>query len=382
MRFTRRQVLATGAGAAVAAGGALALPSAAEADVTNPAAVPDGPALINVGNASYQWRGNVINQDTSTTVQSFAFHSGRNELFAIQVAGASEISYLKSGTEMASTTLTGDQHADAGDLCLTKHTIDATSSTSNPIAGRVYLLGFGHGVSIGVQPITSTTDSFVWAEAGARLSGYGGEIVRFKFSNGTVLWPSHPAVQRFAGPPVPEATALTPSVDFTNNLLVIRYAASGGHYFAAYDLTTASAAIAAGAVWPTPLAVIRQPVLYKADAEGNPTTQQATFQGFTSYGRYLYMLDGDARTSAVTDPLDGVDKWTIHTTSMDINGVQNDTTTGYILRTHSEADSAATPREPEGMAIYTGSIAPAPKLCFGITDNDGSTRRFDVYSKN
>jgi hypothetical protein len=53
---------------------------------------------------------------------------------------------------------------------------------------------------------------------------------------------------------------------------------------------------------------------------------------------------------------------------------------GYILRTHSEADAAADPREPEGMAVCTDSGG--PRLCFGITDNSSSaTRQLDLYHK-
>ncbi|GHD61501.1 hypothetical protein GCM10010336_15310 [Streptomyces goshikiensis] len=39
----------------------------------------------------------------------------------------------------------------------------------------------------------------------------------------------------------------------------------------------------------------------------------------------------------------------------------------------------ADPREPEGMAIHTG--AGAPRLCFGITNNAGANRQFDLYYK-
>jgi hypothetical protein len=58
----------------------------------------------------------------------------------------------------------------------------------------------------------------------------------------------------------------------------------------------------------TALAKIQQPALYKPDANGNDTTTAATFQGFTSYGNYVYLLDGDARTTDPAGGLSGADR--------------------------------------------------------------------------
>ncbi|MEU4150000.1 hypothetical protein [Streptomyces sp. NPDC026659] len=170
-------------------------------------------------------------------------------------------------------------------------------------------------------------------------------------------------------------------MDVDHNILLIRYryAMGSDHWFAAYDLAAAVATANTGHPLPAPLARIQQPTLYKYAADGTPTTDKATFQGFTSYGQYVYMLDGDARTDTTSGTLTGTDKWAIHTTSFDLNGTQNNPTTGYIASTHSEADAAANPREPEGMAIHTGSGS--PRLSFGITNNSGSDHQFDLYYK-
>jgi hypothetical protein len=293
-------------------------------------------------------------------------------LYTSQIAGLSQVSYLRSGSQVASATLNGDQHKASGDLCITRH--DLTGA----VKGVMYLLGFGHGVSIGVEPATSSSPAYIWTEALAATNGYGDAIVRFPFADKAVLWTTHPAVKRL---PIPEpgATSMTPSLDVTHDILLLRYSLAGQKWFAAYGLAAARSALLGGTAMPAPLAKIAQPFLPKADANGQPTGDPAVFQGFTSYGNFAYMLDGEARTTDPSQPLSGVDKWTIHTTSMDLNGNLNDPATGYILRTHSEADAGADPREPEGMAIYDGTTS--PRLCFGITDNAGETRQFDLYFK-
>ncbi|NEB93282.1 hypothetical protein [Streptomyces bauhiniae] len=376
MNMTRRNLIRSGTGLAAGAAAGLGLPAqaAVAAPVDNPASVPGGTALIDVAAGSTRWLAGVANQDSSTTLQGIAFDSAAGHFYTLQVAGASQIAYLRSGSQVAVTaSIGGDDHAESGDLCLTRHDV-----ATGAVNGYMYLLGFGHGVSLGVQPASGGNPAYVWTEAGSGRGGYGQEFVRFPFATKTVLWTSHPSVQRF-GSPDPAATSMTPSVDADHNILLIRYALGSAHWFAAYDLAAASATAGTGAL-PAPLARIQQPPLYTYKADGTPDpTTPATFQGFTSYGQYVYMLDGDPRTTPPSSTLTGTDKWAIHTTSFDLNGTANNPTTGYIASTHSEADAAADPREPEGMAIYTGSGA--PRLCFGITNNSGSNRQFDLYYK-
>lgn len=375
--LTRRNLIRGGTGLAAGTVAALALPgggTVAEAAGSNPANVPTGTALIDVSNGSTRWLAGVGNQDSSTTLQGIAFDSVNKHLYTLQIAGMSQVAYLRSGSQVAVTqAIGGDDHAESGDLCLTRHDL-----TTGAVTGFMYLLGFGHGVSLGIEPANGSAPAQVWTEAGAGKSGYGQEVVRFPFTDQGVLWTSHPAVRRF-GSPDPAATSMTPSVDVDHNLLVIRYALGSAHWFAAYDLA-ATVATAGTETLPAPLARIQQPPLYKYKADGTPDpTTPATFQGFTSYGQYVYMLDGDPRISTPSATLTGVDKYAIHTTSFDLNGTGNLPATGYVKSTHSEADAAADPREPEGMAIYTGGGA--PRLCFGITNNAGSTRQFDLYYK-
>ena len=310
------------------------------------ASVPTTEALIYVGDASTKWLDNVQTQDRSTTMQSFAFDNTNGLIYTAQVAGHCDLTYA-SATKTATASLGGDDNATAGDMCVTQLSLTGT------IKASMYLLGFGHGVSIGVQPTSSGT--YIWTECDASDSGYGTCLARFAFSDGALLWPTHPSVQRLY--PVADAVGITPSIDMANGILLTRHRLPDGTpYLTAYDLTAA-----AGGDFSGPLASLRQPVFTTSDGT------EATFQGYCSYGQYAYLLDGDAN---VDD---------IYTTSLDLNGTANNSS-GYILRTHSAADASVTPREPEGMAIYTGGSA--PRLCFGITDNatDG-TRRFDLYYK-
>ena len=391
--LSRRQLLNRTAGVAISAAAAASIPTVAHADTAsaapaNNATVPIGTALIAVSDASYGWPGlsGVANHDASTSLQGIAFDSSAQHLYTLQVAGASQVAYLQSSGQIAVTAaISGDQHSVAGDLVLSQHDL-----VTGAVTGSMYLLGFGHGVSLGVEPASDDNPPYVWTEANSGPSGFGSEVVRFPFVNATVLWTSAPSVQRLPSPD-PNATAIIPSVDVTNNLLVLRYALPGsGQWFGAYDLTEARAAAidtaAAAAAQrtalplPAPLATIQQPALWVSDANGADTTTPATFQGFTSFGQYVYMLDGAPRPTGDTGPATGAEAWAIHTTSMDLNGTQNGSQ-GYIDRTHSAADISALPREPEGMAVYTGSGT--PRLAFAITNNSSDgTRRFDLYYKS
>jgi hypothetical protein len=381
VKFTRRQLIR--AGMSVPAAPLLLRAGTAAADTTTPPGMPTGAPLIDVGQDSGRWPAGsdgVVNNDTSTTVQSFAVDSANGCVYGLQGAGASQVAYLRSGSQVAVTASIGAPvHSTSGDMCLTQHDLNGN------ITGFMYLLGFGHGVSLGVEPASGSTGPYIWTEANAGISGYGQEVVRFPFVSGTVLWTSHPSVQRFAAMP-DGATAVTPSVDVDYNVLLLRYAKSdGNHYFQAYYLSDAIAALASSdKSLPSPLldsAGVPQPPLPKVDDNGvalDPYVP-ATFQGFTSYGQYVYMLDGDPRPSTddTSQPLSGYEKWTVHTSSFDLNAADPAST---LERTHSEADAGAYPREPEGMSIYTGSGGPL--LLFALTNQTSSgTREFDIYSK-
>ncbi|MFF8592366.1 hypothetical protein ACF061_13110 [Streptomyces sp. NPDC015220] len=383
-RMSRRQIMLAGAAATVVAAGQTGPAAAATAaPATAPPGMPTGAPLISVAAGSGRWpagSSSVVNHDTSTTLQSFAVDSVNGRVYTLQGAGAAQVAYLRSGSQVAVTANLGaPQHSAAGDLCLTEYDL------KGDVLGFMYLLGFGHGVSLGVEPASGSTPAQVWTEAGASPGGYGQEVVRFPFQSGTVLWTSHPAVQRFADKPR-DAGSITPSVDVDHDVLLLRYAKpDGNHYFQAYRLSEAAAALSGGdRRLPSPLLAdtgVPQPPLPKVDATGAALDPfvPATFQGFASYGQYVYMLDGDARpdTDDPAKPLSGYSKWTVHTSSFDLNAADPAAT---LVRTHSEADAGAMPREPEGMAVWTG--AAGPLLLFALTNRTSSgLREFDLYSK-
>lgn len=87
---------------------------------------------------------------------------------------------------------TGDERARYGDLCVTR--LDWTGA----IIGRMYLKGFGHGVSVAAEP--SGNSAYLWTETDSveaanpsyptdpsKNVGWGSRLCRFKFANGAVL---------------------------------------------------------------------------------------------------------------------------------------------------------------------------------------------------
>jgi hypothetical protein len=117
---------------------------------------------------------------------------------------------------------TASQHAHDGDLTLTK------ISQSGAILGYMYLNGFGHGLSIGVEPAGSTT--YVWTESNshyfealgsAYANGYGTKIARFAWKNSTTLTPLSSGVTLYAVND--EAPEQSPYVDYKRNRIAVQY---------------------------------------------------------------------------------------------------------------------------------------------------------------
>jgi hypothetical protein len=125
---TRRRLLAAGGGLAAAAlVGGFAEP--ANADVP-------GSAHFDLTQPSYDlFRDAGLFQQT--VMQSFTFDNVNRRLFAAQVTN-------------------GSASADRGDLCVSQ------LSFAGELLGHMFLTGFGHGVSIGVEPVGST--SYLWTE--------------------------------------------------------------------------------------------------------------------------------------------------------------------------------------------------------------------------
>jgi hypothetical protein len=257
-----------------------------------------------------------------TVMQSFTFDNVNRRLFVAQ---------LVSGT--------------TADLCINQ------LSFAGDRLGYMHLRGFGHGVSIGVQPVGS--DSYLWTEVDA--SGeWGTQLARFKYSAGTTLTNTSSALQKHK--PITGVDHTTCAVDPLNNRLVMRYNNGSQFRFAVYDL-----ADVANGDYSNRLADIAQP------------SGLGTFQGYTMYGSYLYLYDGEAYGTTNPAPPDG--DGNTYVTSVDVN------TGAVVQRFLSKAGSTLSYREPEGMAIYQ-TVAGETRLFLGFASGATGSRQCNMFYKN
>lgn len=261
-----------------------------------------------------------------TVLQSFAFDNDNGHIYAVQ---------LQNGAGSSA----------AGNLCLTKLSLDGA------ILGHMYLLGFGHGVQIGVEP--SGSSAYLWTETDAAPSDdgdvtQGTRIARFEFTDARTLTATSPELTKYTL--VPGARKTTPAIDPSTNRLTMRYETAGSFRYSVFDL----AAVRAGGT--TPLFDVGQP-----DGLG-------TFQGHTTYGDYLYMLSGDPYSD--TNPAPG----NTYITSLDLR------TSQQIQHELSQAGKTLDYREPEGMAIRT--TPDGPQLCFGFASGTPGARVASIYYKS
>jgi hypothetical protein len=279
-------------------------------------------------------------------MQSFSFDNTNKHIYTIGLVQASR--QLPGETRQ----YTGTERATNGDLVVTR--LDLTGAE----IGRMYLKGFGHGVAIAAEP--SGNSAYLWTETDAVAStdsnnvtnGWGSKLARFKFANGTVLNTGSSQLTKFS--PVSGADRTTVAIDPVNSRLAVRYRVSSTFKFSLYDL----AAFKAGTF--TPLATVTQPT----------GSAYSDFQGFTSLGQYLYMIDGNAYTYA--------DNTTTTPTNPDGNTyiTRIDWNTGSVSdRQLTKAAQSLYYREPEGLAIQipdTSNTA-ACRLVMGFSSENSAT---------
>ncbi|MEU2717147.1 Tat pathway signal sequence domain protein [Streptomyces sp. NPDC007205] len=296
-------------------------------------------------------------QLTGTRVlQSFAFDNTRGHVFTVQL--------VDGGLQLPGETQTysgADREAN-GDLALTRLDL------SGNILGTMYLRGFGHGVQIGVE--SATSGSYLWTEthnirtanSDGTYTGWGDRLARFKFANGSVLTADSPSLTQYTLESGVDRT--TCAIDPVNNRLAVRCRVNGVFRFRLYDL----AAFKSGG--RTTLADIAQP----ADLQPGYTD---VFQGFASYGSYLYLLAGSAYGSSGSVSPDG----NTYITTVDWN-------TGTLTEQKlTKAASSLLYREPEGMAIQIPDPAnpSALRLCSGFasyTSDTDQSKRASIYYKD
>jgi hypothetical protein len=261
--------------------------------------------------------GGVWLADRHHVPQSFAFDERNGFIYILQV----------EGTDAAGSFA---DHSARGDLTLTR-----LRRADGALAGHMTLRGFGHGVSLGVEPAGGAV--FLWTEVDsepvASGSGRGRRLGRFRFIDGATLDRSSRDIARFEL--VPGAQACTPSLDLSHGRLAMKYVATDGRTHAAlFDF----AAVKRGA--PVPIRDIVFPA------------RLGTLQGWCTFGDFVYVWCGEAYGPTNPPPGDAT-LWCI------------EWSTGRVVdRRHSDALGALAVREPEGLAVEVGPDGPA--LCFGF----------------
>ncbi|MFJ2906776.1 Teichoic acid biosynthesis protein C (Precursor) [Streptomyces sp. NPDC087212] len=257
-------------------------------------------------------------------LQSFAFDEVHRNLYALQL------------------TRTGQA---AGDLCLNR--LDYQGA----FLGHMYLRGFGHGVSVGVQN-ESDGSVWIWTEAAAR-SGYGQGVTRFHFFDGAVRIGADVAIRY----PIPGSTNNQPTVCMESRRLAVRYRIKGVPRYRIWDLDAFVARDYA------------DPVADVAQTGAHPDPD-VPFQGYALHGDFLYQVAGSAYATGTNPP---AGHGNTYLSCLDI-------TTGALLqRSRTEAGYSLTFREPEGLAVRR---SPTPTLCLGLASGEEGARKFSVYTKN
>ena len=254
-------------------------------------------------------------------MQSFAFDNVNRRLFVAQL-------------------MNGSSSNANGDLCITE--LDFAGNQR----GHMFLTGFGHGVSIGVEPVGSS--SYLWTEVDS-VNARGTRLARFRYTNGTTLDHTSATLQKHL--PIAGIDTVTCATDPINERLVMRYRNGGDFRYAVYTIADIR-----NRRYDRKLADIAQPA------------GLGTFQGYAVYGEYLYLLDGD--TYSGTNPPPG----NTHVSSVSLNS-------GQFIRVPTKAGGSLTHREHEGMAVYR-TIAGQTRLFLGFASGPAGARRANIFYKN
>lgn len=313
----RRQLLKWGGGLA----GATALGTLWLASSSASAATVAASKRFDLTEGSTEFLREIDLQETRV-LQSFAFDNTNKHVYTAQL--------VQGGRQLPGETQVydGASRSARGDLCITR-----LDWGGNEI-GRMYLRGFGHGVSIAVEP--SGNSAYLWTECDVDMTKaadsagnrYGTRIARFKFANGAVLTNASAALTKYT--PVAGATNTTVAIDPVNSRIAHRYNLGGTWKYALYDLATFKSGGA-------PLATVSQ--------AGELTG--VTFQGYTAYGQYLYTIDGEAYGNPGS--VEGTGNTYI--TCVDWN------TGATVDRQLTKAGYTLSYREPEGLAIQIPDTA-------------------------
>lgn len=230
-------------------------------------------------------------------------------------------------------------------MCLT------VLSSSGDSVGHMYLRGFGHGISFGVEP--SDGGVLLWVESDADpRTGYGRAVARVPFRDGTVLDSSSAGLRHHR--PLPGARRMHPTLDLTNRRVLVSHWVGKRHAYAVYRTEDF-------------LAQRYEPLYNVADTA---LRKGETFQGCALHDEYIYQLTGDPYTDEAggNPPSAGGNTFV---STIDVSSGRT------VARQRVTAAPGLSFREPEGIAVRPGSTA---ELCIALSVKTRDRRKLTVYS--
>ncbi|MFJ6424557.1 hypothetical protein [Streptomyces hydrogenans] len=246
--------------------------------------------------------------------------------------------------------------------------------TTGAVTGSMRLKGFGHGISMGCQPVGG--ESHLWTECGplhvtGSGSAFGKSVTRFAFVDGGELDATTiPQARRFTPPGSTAGTG--PSFDPTTGLLTVVYHKDGKRHFTRYD-----ADLAAAGTWTPVGTTFVMPAgedVTPAVPSPYPLEPTLTSQGHQTLGDVLYAYhwapyDAETHPDTVPSAFPGIAFMTSY-----------DWTTGQRLdrQVVTGADGLER-REPEGVAVEVDPTTQETRLLFGFSNTvPGTTGSRDV----
>jgi hypothetical protein len=269
----------------------------------------------------------------ATVMQSFAFDDSNGVVYVAQV--------VEGGRQLAgeSAPVPGRQRAAHGDLCISR--VDYAGQ----LLSWMYLLGFGHGVAIGVEPVGR--DSYLWLETApvphtSDGVGYGTRVGRVRFVPETVV--TYPSAAVEVHEPLEDATEVSVSLDALNRTLLVRALVHGVHQYFLYGLDAFRARD------------------YRPLRNRTETGISDVFQGHAHFFDQVYRLEGGSG---------GVTAAPTHVSCFDLP-------TGTVVQRSLTGAARTLPfREPEGLAVQGGP----PRLHMGFADGPVGARTVSLYYK-
>ncbi|MFD9854141.1 signaling protein [[Kitasatospora] papulosa] len=273
-----------------------------------------------------------------TGPQSIAFDE-HGRLYALQV--------MQGGVRLPDEerTMSGKARRLAGDMCVTAY------NRAGSAARHMYLRGFGHGISMGVEP--SGDGPLLWVESDADTgTGYGRAVARVPFRHGTVLDSTSPSVRHHR--PLPRSHRIHPAVDVAGNRILLSHRAGRSPRYTVYALDE----FLAGSYRPL------------FDGRNNALRLGETLQGCAVHGDHVYQLTGTPYTDPEGDnpPEDGGNTF--------VSAI--DMRSGETGGRRKVSVALRLPfREPEGLAVRPG---PRAELCVAFSVKSGVGRKVAVYA--